>query len=300
MNKIVYFGVNTTAFNILKMTNLSKDLLVSITEDKAIKLSVTDYYNDITKINFTDVYYTEKYSLKSQTDEDFFKNYKGDLGIVIGWHRLIPPNIIKTFKYGIIGFHGTPYGLPKGRGRSPVIWSIVHGEEKYHFYLFLLREGVDDGPIYFEKILDINNYDSISSFNQKIAIVAASMLNEVVPKIFKGEIIPFQQKDEEASYFPKRGFEDGKIYWNKPSIEIYNLIRALSEPYPCAHTYLNDKIIKIIEAQPFSTTLFDSEEPGHICAIFANGQFVVKTCDGSLLVKKYKADVQIIENEKLY
>ena len=298
MSRLVYFGINTTAYNILRMSNLSKDLLISITDEKAKKLDVTDYNNNISKLNFADIYYVEKYSLKSQTDEEFFKNYKGDLGIVIGWNRIIPLKIINTFKFGIIGFHGTPYGLPKGRGRSPVIWSIVLGEKKYHFYLFQLDEGVDDGPIYLEKVLDINNFDTISSFYQKISVVAASMLNEVVPKIFNGEINPYPQKNEEASYFLKRGFSDGKIFWNKSSVEIHNLIRALSEPYPCAHTYLNDKIVKIIEAQPFSTTLFDSEEPGYICTIFANGQFVVKTGDGSLLIKKYRADIQIQEKEK--
>jgi len=298
MNRIVYFGVSTTAYNILERTKLTKDLLVSITEDKARKLQIDDYNNNFSELDFTDIYYAEKYSLKSKTDEEFFKNYKGDLGVVIGWNRIIPLSIIKSFKFGIIGFHGSPYGLPKGRGRSPVIWSIVLGEKKYHFYLFQLNEGVDDGPIYLEKVLDINNYDTISSFYQKIAVAAASMLNEVVPKIFNGEIIPYPQKTEDASYFLKRGFEDGKIFWNKSSMEIHNLIRALTEPYPCAHTYLNDKIVKIIEAQPFSTTLFDSEEPGYICTIFANGQFVVKTGDGSLLIKKYRADIQIKEKEK--
>jgi len=120
-----------------------------------------------------------------------------------------------------------------------------------------------------------------------------------VPRIINGELIPYPQREEDASFFLKRKFEDGKIFWNKSSMEIYNLIRALSEPFPCAHTYLNEKIIKIIEAQPFSSTLFNSEEPGCICAIFANGHFVVKTGDGSLLIQKYSTDIKLKENQKL-
>ena len=133
MNKIVYFGVNTTALNILKRINLSRDLLITIDLDKAIKLKVTDYNDHLLDLDFAGIYNVKKYSLKSETDENFFKSYNGNLGIVIGWNRLIPLSIIKSFKYGILGFHGTPYGLPKGRGRSPVIWSIVLGEKKYHF-----------------------------------------------------------------------------------------------------------------------------------------------------------------------
>ena len=299
MNKIVYFGVNTTALNILKRINLSKDLLVTINADKATNLKVTDYNIDLLNLDFSNIYHVEKYSLKSETDENFFKSYNGDIGIVIGWNRLIPLNIIKTFKYGIVGFHGTPYGLPKGRGRSPVIWSIVLGEKKYHFYLFQLTEGVDDGPIYSEKIIDINSFDTIVSFNEKIAIVAAEMLNEVVPKIFNGKVQPVHQEEGDTTYFPKRNFNDGKIFWDKTSEEICNLIRAITEPYPCAHTHINDKVVKILDAQPFSSNLFLKKNPGEICTVFDNGHVIVRTGDGTLLIKKYEADCRLEGNQTL-
>ena len=43
----------------------------------------------------------------------------------MGWQRLIPDNILSSTKIGIFGMHGSSEGLPKGRGRSPLNWSLI-------------------------------------------------------------------------------------------------------------------------------------------------------------------------------
>ena len=225
--------------------------------------------------------------MKSKKDFEYFENLKPDLGLVVGWNRLIPSDIIKTFKYGMLGLHGTPYGLPKGRGRSPVIWTLVLGEKKYYYYLFEITENIDDGPIYSEKIIDITEFDDNSTFYKKLVVLGSEQLNAVVPKIFDYSIKPFSQPDGKATYFPKRGFKDGEIDWSKSTIDIYNIIRAITSPYPCAHTYLNGQIFHIIKAIPFSKKLFIAKNPGDICILYEDGEFVAKTGDGTLLVKKY-------------
>ena len=57
------------------------------------------------------------------------------------------------------------------------------------------------------------------------------MLENIIPKILNNK---FERKPQEgkASFYPKRAPEDGLIDWNKPIIEIYNLIRALTKTYP--------------------------------------------------------------------
>ena len=43
---------------------------------------------------------------------------------------------------------------------------------------------------------------------------------------------------KEGSYFGGRRPEDGKIDWQWPALRIYNLIRAVTDPYPGAFTLL--------------------------------------------------------------
>lgn len=50
-----------------------------------------------------------------------------------------------------------------------------------------------------------------------------------------------------ATYAPVLTKEEGKIDWNQDARTIHNKIRALV-PWPCAHTTLNGKILKILSA----------------------------------------------------
>ena len=66
-------------------------------------------------------------------------------------------------------------------------------------------------------------------------------------KIFK------KQNNKKAKYYNQRKPSDGRIEWyKKNSIEIFNLIRAISKPYPGAYTFnLKKKKIKIFKANVF-------------------------------------------------
>lgn len=103
--------------------------------------------------------------------------------------------------------------------------------------------------------------------------------------------MPFfwSQPPERSSYYPKRSADDSGIDWSQNTIEVYNLIRAVAPPYPSAYCYHKKKKIFILEAYPFDSTLFHhSIKPGTIVDIALSlEQFVVKTTDGSLLIKKF-------------
>jgi len=60
------------------------------------------------------------YSLNKQSDIDYFHTRNFDLGICLGWQRLIPDEIRATFRHGVFGWHGSMFRFPNGRGRSPI------------------------------------------------------------------------------------------------------------------------------------------------------------------------------------
>ena len=88
----------------------------------------------------------------------------------------------------------------------------------------------------------------------------------------------------QPEYFPKRIPEDGFIDWNMSAKDIYNQIRALSDPYPNARTVINDKTIFIKKA-----SFIDQDyqvDSGEILFCFPTGQILVATGDGTLVIEE--------------
>ena len=46
-------------------------------------------------------YFAETFSLKSQTDKNFFKKKSFDLGFCTSWQRIIPADILNLFTFGV-------------------------------------------------------------------------------------------------------------------------------------------------------------------------------------------------------
>jgi methionyl-tRNA formyltransferase len=70
-------------------------------------------------------------------------------------------------------------------------------------------------------------------------------LDDLLPLIKSGKIPRHKQDLKAGSYYGGRRPEDGRIDWGKSADEIYNLIRAVTRPYPGAYalTENNEKII---------------------------------------------------------
>ena len=72
---------------------------------------------------------------------------------------------------------------------------------------------------------------------------------------------------------PQRAPSDGLIDWSRPSLDVYNFIRAQTRPYPGAFTFLGPDKVMVWEAK-----LFDArgEAPA------APGQVMRQVCEGPL------------------
>jgi methionyl-tRNA formyltransferase len=267
---------------------------VSLTPEQAARYNVSGYhsYEEISKKHNIPIYYPKTYSMNTEEDYEFFHKQKFDLLFLGGWNRLIPNNIIKTLTIGGLGVHGSSDFLPKGRGRSPVNWSIMEGKKRFILQLFFLTDGVDSGDIIDYKIFDINNWDTCKTIHYNISITEKRLLKEQIPKILLNTFNRTPQRGE-PTYYPKRTPDDGLIDWNKSVFEIFNFIRALTKPYPGAFSYLDKQRINIWEAQPFDTQIdYPDVQIGTIVEKFSSGDFIVKCSSGLLLITVYDGMVK--------
>jgi len=118
------------------------------------------------------------------------------------------------------------------------------------------------------------------------------LLEKALPSLLDGTAQLTPQPTEGATYYPKRSAEDGLIYWSDSTLQIHNLIRAVTNPFPGAFTYLDndpEKKVCIWQAIPFDTRLsWPNAVPGEVVAVFGEGDFVVRTGDSSLLVQRFE------------
>ena len=91
------------------------------------------------------------------------------------------------------------------------------------------------------------------------------------------------------SWYNKRTAADGKIDFHGRTREIYNLIRGVAAPFPGAFAYVGEEKVTVWEAQPFDEMIdFSAYAPGEVIDVF-DGHPIVRTVDGSLLIKKYES-----------
>jgi methionyl-tRNA formyltransferase len=293
-------NVGQTLLEELLAAGFDISLIINL-EPKHVLTNNVAGYRDLSPFaesNGIPVYRPVKYTLKDKVDEQRILSYDIDLLICIGWQRLIPSWFLSSLTYGSYGMHGSSDFLPNGRGRSPMNWCLIENKKRFITHLIRHDDGVDSGNIIDYQFFDINPWDDIESLHYKNTVAEINLLKNNLPRIM-GENYRGRQQEGEPEYeYSKRTPEDGIIDWLKGTMELYNFIRAQTHPFPGAFSYLvskdhNSKVI-FWNAQPFDQQLsFDDFELGQVTMKMYNGDFIVKTIDGSLLVRKYGIDKDI-------
>jgi len=265
--------------------------IVSITPEMAERGSVCKYrsFAEIAEEHDLPIYYPQEYGMEDPADLDHFQTIDADLLIVNGWQRLVPGEILDTFEQGALGNHGSAFGLPRGRGRSPLNWSLVEDLDRFLLSIIQLDPGADSGEVVTTRKFDLTTYDTIETLYHKVTMAIEAMLFDSLGPVLRDEIEYGEQRGE-VTYYPKRNPEDGEIHWGNVTRDVYNQIRAVTDPYPGAYTFEGDARVEIQEAMPFSDDLAVDVEPGVIVESFELGDFVVATPDGTLLVTEWAAD----------
>lgn len=266
------------------------DSFVCLTPEQAKKYQVSGYYDyrQLADAHGIEVYIPKSYSLTSDEDQAFFRTKKFDLLIQGGWQRLFPVEVLDTLNIGALGLHGSADFLPKGRGRSPMNWSLIENRKRFLMHLFIIKSGVDDGDIIAFKDYDITNYDDIETLYFKYSIVYRQMLLENLPLVLSGNYSTVPQLGE-PTYYPKRSPQDGYIDWeNMDVFQIYNLVRAVTRPYPGAIADVDAKLMRIWRCRPFDSRIFyNSTSYGEVVERFED-RFLVNCRGGLLLVDEWE------------
>ena len=201
------------------------------------------------------------------------------------YRHLIPDRVISLARRGALNMHGSL--LPRYRGRAPVNWAVLHGEAETGATLHYMVARADAGDIVDQMPVPILPDDTAAEVMRKVTVAAEVVLVRSLPGLVAGTAPRRPQRIEAGQYFGRRRPEDGRIDWQRPAIEVHNLVRAVAPPFPGAFTDLPDGRVWVHATRPAQGIAAPLASPG----IFERAGRCYALCgDGSLLEIRAAAD----------
>ena len=181
---------------------------------------------------------------------DLVRSLRPDLLLSFYYRRLLSRELLAIPRLGGINLHGSL--LPKYRGRSPANWALINGETRTGVTLHYMTEEADAGDIIAQQAVAITAEDTALTLFRRLAPAALELLRTTFPLIKAGHAPRTPQDPRQATLYGGRRPEDGKIDWRRPALGLYNLIRAVTAPYPGAFTCYHGRKLYVWRARPIS------------------------------------------------
>lgn len=296
--RVVVFGVKDTSENIVEYihNNICKvDLVITISDEASKRNKIAGFkgLGILTEKYGIPVHEADSYFLTDEKTQKLIEENNFDIGISMGWQRLVPAYVLDKFKYGIYGFHGNCGYLPFGRGRSPLNWSMILGDTRFNLNLFRYDEKADSPNIFATEMFSITEHDDIRTAQYKNMICSKSLIKKLL-EAYQNDSISIRTISKDFdSWYGKRTAADGKIDFHDRTRNIYNLIRGVAAPFPGAYGFIGDEKVIIWKAHPFDEMMdFSQYAPGEVIDVF-DGKPIIRTVDGSLLIDEYESDIEI-------
>lgn len=205
--------------------------------------------------------------------------YNPDVIVVIAYGRILPKYVLDFPKYKCINVHASL--LPKYRGAAPIQWCIVNGENMTGITTMLMDVGLDCGDMLLKKEIPITADMTGGELHDILAESCPQVLIDTLDKI--ESIVPEKQDNSQSSYAPMIDKSMTYINWNNSPIEIVNLVRGMN-PFPCARTTFNGKLLKVHKAEIGSLV----GNPGEIISV--DDGIIVGCTGGSIRITEVQPE----------
>lgn len=207
---------------------------------------------------------------------------KPDLILSVYYRNMIGTKILDLPPLGAWNLHGSL--LPAYRGRAPINWAVLHGEPRIGMTLHRMVKSADAGAIVDQEGVDLGPRDTAERAFRKVLPCARRVLARQMDALLAGTAKETPQDESKVTYFGGRKPEDGRIVWTQTSAQIFNLIRAVTDPYPGAFTDVGSARLMVWWAEPDSAaTRGRRGKPGEVLSV---SPLVVATTDGALELTK--------------
>ncbi len=181
---------------------------------------------------------------------------------------MVPASVLALAPRGGYNLHGSL--LPRYRGRAPVNWVLVNGENETGVSLHEMVARPDAGRLVDQEAVPIAFSDTAFTLYARLEDAARRLLDRALPALRDGTARPSPLDLGRGSYFGGRTPADGLVDWSWPAERIYNLVRAVTHPYPGAFTSLAGRRLLVWWALPIPGGTVGAV-PGTVTAVGPEG-----------------------------
>ena len=223
-------------------------------------------------------------TLKEAETHETLRSFNADVMVVTAYGLILPQVVLDIPQLGCLNIHASL--LPRWRGAAPIQRAIAAGDKESGITIMQMNAGLDTGDILYLTSCAITDQDNGGTLHDQLAEMGATAIIKTLNDLGSEKIKPLVQDDSLATYAHKLDKKEALINWQHSAIEIERLIRAFN-PWPVAFTYLNDKPLRILQAQvitPESSTNADTK-PGTVIACDKKG---IDICCGEGVLRVLK------------
>lgn len=217
--------------------------------------------------------------LKDSFDE--ISNISFDVGIVVAYGKIFRPNFIALPKQGLINVHFSL--LPHLRGAAPVQQALIQGYTQTGVSTFWISEGMDDGPLFLQKTIDIAPQDNAKTLFEKLTALGLDALQETILQLEQGHPIRTPQMGT-PTLAPMLQKEDALLRPTQLCAEeLHNRVRGLAcgpKPKICFLHNGQTEWLQLIKTAPVAQD--GPQAPGTVLAVEREGGILVKCKEGAV------------------
>lgn len=159
-----------------------------------------------------------------------------ELGVVVAFGRLIKPHVLDALP--MVNVHFSL--LPRWRGAAPLERAILAGDAETGVCLMQLEEGLDTGPVYACRTLEIGPEETAAELRARLVDAGTELLIE---SLRRGLGSPTPQEGE-PTYAEKIDPAEHHLDWSRVAIEVHRVIRVGD-----AWTTFRGKRLKVVRAR---------------------------------------------------
>jgi methionyl-tRNA formyltransferase len=221
-------------------------------------------------------------AVNDQSVAERLRSWAPDLGLSIAYNQIFRRPVLEIPRAGLLNFHAGM--LPFYRGRNVINWALINGERELGLTAHFVDEGIDTGDLLLQRRLPIGWTDGYGDVLCRAVQAMPSLVVDALDLVVGGRYTRTPQPAI-GTYFAGRGEGDEWLAWSDSSVNLHNMVRAITRPGPGARTMRGTRQVTVWRAYCDPEWPKYLATPGQVVGREAGG-VLVKTGDSTLLLQE--------------
>jgi len=192
---------------------------------------------------------TPKKIKDNKEEYEYLKKINVSLGVVVAYGQILTNDVLSLSKNGFINLHASI--LPLWRGAGPIQRSLMNLDKETGISVMKINEKLDSGDVSNIFKIDILENENAQSLNERLSILAAEKISNIIDNIFDGTTTYKEQDHKNATYAKKIDKSESKINWNEGAKKIIGQINGL---FPYSYFIFKGVRYRILKALSSGST----------------------------------------------